>query len=119
MPCSVCCSALSLVPCCVLWLQITFEGEYPLDGAKVAEAALTRTVNRVVRQALAQPGCKASHGCTLQLAVHSTQELKAWVANNTARGLPPQQPAPPLQQQQQRLKQPGVGQRQHHLGDEL
>lgn len=89
--------------------QVVYDGEYPLDGAKVVETALRHTVSGLIRLASQKPGCKASHGCSLHLAEHSHDQLKVLVANNTAKGLPPRQPVQQqavvlthAQQQQQR-----------------
>lgn len=84
-------------------VQVVFEGEYPLDGAKVVETAMTRSVGRVLRQAQAQPGCKARHGCTIRLALQGQDGLKALVANNTAGGTPT---TSQQQQQQKRTVSP-------------
>lgn len=93
---------MSTTTCVCLPVQVVFEGEYPLDGAKVVETAMTRSVGRMLRQAQAQPGCKARHGCTIRLALQGQDGLKALVANNTAGGTAP--PTPSQSQQQQKKK---------------
>jgi arylsulfatase A-like enzyme len=92
-------------------MQVVFDGEFPLEGAKVVETAMRRTVNRVMRQAQAQPGCKARHGCTVKLALHGHDDLRALVSNNTAPGVQ-QKHKPNQQQQQQQPKQQQLA-RQH------
>lgn len=98
-------------------LQVVFEGAYPLDGAKVVETAMTRTVGRLTRHARAMPGCKARHGCIVKLTLNGQDGLKALVANNTSPSLWKQQKQP----QQKQAPGPELlqhTQRQLH-GDEL
>jgi hypothetical protein len=93
-------------------VQVAYDGEFPLDGAKVVETAMMRTVSRVMRQAQAQPGCKAKHGCTVKLALDG-QGLTALVSNNTAPVVQQKQKPKPKKQQQQQPKQQQPA-HQHH-----
>eukprot|EP00775_Hariotina_reticulata_P002444 gene2444-2747_t len=64
--------------------QVQFSGPYPLDGAKVIDAAVTRLIARPIRQAVAMPGCSTHLGCTLLLSVNaSAQQVDLLVRNNT------------------------------------
>jgi hypothetical protein len=70
--------------------QVEYAGPYPLDGAKVIEAAITRQVGRPLRQAAALPGCKTRWGCSLTLSVlEDGSRLKISVRNNTKPGAAP------------------------------
>jgi hypothetical protein len=68
-------------------VQVYFEGEHPLDGAKVVESAMTRHVNRLIRKAAAGPECKAPHRCTLQLVMRNRTGLDILMTANTAPAL--------------------------------
>jgi hypothetical protein len=82
--------------------QVSFSGPYPLDGAKVVEAALTRHLGRHLRKAAAAPGCTHNrHGCTVAMSVLTDGQLKFSIRNNTA--------ADRQRQQQQWQQQQQVG----------
>lgn len=100
-------------------MQVYFEGEHPLDGAKVVESAMTRHVNRLIRKAAAEPDCKAPHRCTLQLVMRNRTDLDILIsaANPVpalgskaqhSQGAPHQAAAA-----QQQLQQPLQQQQQH------
>jgi hypothetical protein len=77
----------AVTTCCHLQPQVEYAGPYPLDGAKVIEAAVTRQVGRPLRQAAALPGCQARWGCNLTLSVlEDGSRLKISVRNNTKPG---------------------------------
>jgi len=65
-------------------LQITFDGPYPFDGAKVIDGVMTRTANRLIRREAARPGCRAFLGCTMWLSVRGDNTLTLSAKNNTA-----------------------------------
>lgn len=91
-------------------LQVSYEGRYPLDGAKVVETAMMRHVDRLIRHAAAKPGCKAAHGCSIQLALQEqdSSSLRVLVANNTAASAQQRKRA----QQQEVLRQQQLQQQQ-------
>lgn len=96
-------------------LQVSFEGTFPLDGAKVVEQALRWNFDGVVRRAAAKPGCSNTYGCTLHLRVcEADGGLCVRVSNNTRTSL----------QQQRHVQQHGSSQQQqthlrHTAVDEL
>lgn len=96
------CSAhhVALLP---VGLQITFDGSYPFDGAKVIDGVMTRTVNRLIRREAARPGCRAYLGCTMWLSVQGDNTLTLSAKNNTAAMVQKHKQAhkAALQQQQQ------------------
>eukprot|EP00879_Flechtneria_rotunda_P003365 GHRR01003593.1.p1 GENE.GHRR01003593.1~~GHRR01003593.1.p1 ORF type:complete len:369 (+),score=124.57 GHRR01003593.1:1009-2115(+) len=65
--------------------KVEFSGDYPLDGAKVIDAAITRQVARPMRRAVGMPGCTSWQGCTITLTVQDSVRLKLVVRNNTSK----------------------------------
>lgn len=78
------CSELADMHVWTCVMQVTYEGEFPLDGAKVVDAVMKWRVDRGLRAAVAKPGCKAVHGCTLELFVGDGDSIRIRVTNNTA-----------------------------------